>query len=57
MTRVIANDVADFQLTISDDGTMAKTAITFLPRFRMLKTPDSSGATTYYQTTLLRNDE
>ena len=55
--RVIANDVADFQLTISDDGTMARTTITFLPRFRMLKTAASSGATTYHQTTLLRNDE
>ena len=57
VAKAIASDVADFQLTISDDETMATTAITFAPRFRLLKTYGANPTTTLYQTTLLRNDE
>lgn len=57
VAKAIANDVADFALTISDDETMATTRITFSPRFRLLKTAATGTGTTLYQTTLLRNDE
>ncbi len=57
VAKAIASDVSDFQVSISDDETMAKTSITFAPRFRLLKTYAANATTTFTQTTLLRNDE
>jgi len=57
VAKAIATDVADFQLTISDNETMAKTSITFAPRFRLLNSYSSNATTAFYQTTFLRNDE
>jgi hypothetical protein len=57
VAKAIASDVADFQFTMSDDETMAKTSISFAPRFRLLNTYLTNATTTFYQTTLLRNDE
>ncbi len=51
----IATDVADFNVTITDDDVLAKTQITFSPRFRTGVNSTATAGTTYYQTTLLRN--
>jgi prepilin-type N-terminal cleavage/methylation domain-containing protein len=55
VAKAIANGVADFQVAISDDQTIARTSITYAPIFRLLKTYTANPSTTYYQTTLLRN--
>ena len=57
IARAIATDVSDFQVTLSEDGDLARTSITFTPRFKMHRTSGEDASTTYSQTTLLRNQE
>ena len=57
VARAIATDVSDFQVTLSEDGDLAHTSITFTPRFKMHRTSGDDAGTTYSQTTLLRNQE
>lgn len=57
VARAIATDVSDFQVTLSEDGDLAHTSITFTPRFKMHRTSADDAGTTYSQTTLLRNQE
>jgi hypothetical protein len=52
---VIATDVKDFCVTISDLDETATTQITFQPRFRTVASASAIAATTYFQTTLTRN--
>ena len=55
VAKVIANDIADFNVTISDSGDYATTTIKFSPRFRMAASTGGYGGTSLTQTTLLRN--
>lgn len=55
VATAIATDVADFNVTLSDDKSMAKTQITFTPRFHFGTSSNATTGTTLYQTTLLRN--
>lgn len=58
VAKAIASDVADFALTISNDGDYATTRIRFSPRFRMLATNSGVNAGTILtQTILLRNTD
>jgi hypothetical protein len=57
VARPIATDVSDFQVTLSDDGDLARTSITFTPRFKMHRIPGTDASTTFSQTILLRNHE
>lgn len=57
VARAIATDVSDFKVTLSEDGDIARTRITFTPRFKMHRTSSDDASTTYSQTTLLRNQE
>ena len=52
---VIASDVKDFNVTISDVDETATTQITFNPRFKSVLSAAAVAGTTYYQTTLTRN--
>ena len=54
-SQVIATDVKDFCVTISDLDETATTQITFQPRFRSVASSAAIAATTYFQTTLTRN--
>ena len=55
VATVIATDVKDFCVTISDLDETATTQITFQPRFRTVASASAIAATTYFQTTLTRN--
>lgn len=55
VAKVIAHDVADFNIAISESGDYAKTTIKFSPRFRLTPTPGGSAGTQFTQTTMLRN--
>lgn len=52
---IIATDVKDFCVSVSDLDETANTSITFQPRFRTVASADAVTATTYFQTTLTRN--
>jgi hypothetical protein len=52
---IIATDVRDFTVSISDLDETAQTQITFKPRFNNPASADAVAGTTYYQTTLTRN--
>lgn len=52
---VIATDVKDFNVSISDLDETAQTQISFNPRFRTAASADAVAGTTYFQTTLTRN--
>lgn len=52
---VIATDVRDFNVSISDVDETATTQITFNPRFKTVASAEAIAATTYFQTTLTRN--
>jgi hypothetical protein len=54
-TSIIATDVKDFNVSISDLDETAQTQITFNPRFRTAASADAVAGTTYFQTTLTRN--
>jgi hypothetical protein len=53
--NIIATDVKDFNVSISDLDETAQTNITFKPRFRTVASADAVSGTTYFQTTLTRN--
>lgn len=53
--QIIAENVADFQLSVEDLGKVVKTQITFAPRFRHVATAGTREATSVFTTTLLRN--
>ena len=55
VASIIATDVKDFNVSISDLDETAQTQITFNPRFRTVASADAVAATTYFQTTLTRN--
>jgi hypothetical protein len=55
--RTVANDVSDFQPSISDNGDFARVSVSFAPRFRFLKTSDGRTGTTCTETILFRNRE
>lgn len=55
VASIIATDVKDFNVSISDLDETAQTQITFNPRFRTVASADAIQATTYFQTTLTRN--
>jgi hypothetical protein len=62
VTSVIATDVKDFNVSVSDLDETAQTQITFQPRFRTINSVEAADlqadarlATTYYQTTGTRN--
>ena len=55
--HVIAKDVLNFQVTLSDDGDFARVSISFQPRFKFLRTSDAAAGTTCTETILLRNRE
>jgi len=55
VASIIATDVKDFNVSISDLDETAQTQITFNPRFRTLASADAVAGTTYFQTTLTRN--
>ena len=52
---VIARDVSDFNVNITDTDETAVTQITFRPIFHFNASADATAGTTYTQTTLLRN--
>jgi hypothetical protein len=52
---MIAQDVADFALVLSEDGTLANMSIAFATRFRPYNNSTLNSATTLRQTVLLRN--
>ena len=55
VASIIATDVKDFNVSISDLDETAQTQITFNPRFRTAASADATAGTTYFQTTLTRN--
>jgi hypothetical protein len=55
VASIIATDVKDFNVSISDLDETAQTQITFNPRFRTVTSADATAGTTYFQTTLTRN--
>ena len=55
VASVIATDVKDFSVAVSDLDETAQTQITFKPRFNNPASIDAVAGTTYYQTTLTRN--
>src|SRR5438552_9568085 len=55
VASIIATDVKDFNVSISDLDETAQTQITCNPRFRTLASADAVAGTTYFQTTLTRN--
>ncbi|HJT81844.1 MAG TPA: hypothetical protein VJ719_11655 [Chthoniobacterales bacterium] len=55
VASVIATEVKDFNVSISDLDETAQTQITFNPRFRTAASADAAAGTTYFQTTLTRN--
>jgi hypothetical protein len=55
VASIIATDVKDFTVSISDVDETAQTQITFNPRFRTAASTDAVAGTTYFQTTLTRN--
>jgi hypothetical protein len=54
-SAIIARDVKDFNVSISDLDETAQTQITFKPRFTNPASAAAVAGTTYYQTTLTRN--
>lgn len=54
-TQVIASDVKDFSVGVSDLDETAQTQITFQPRFTSPASAAAISGTTYFQTTLTRN--
>ena len=54
-TQVIATDVKDFSVGVSDQDETAQTQITFQPRFTNPSSAAAISGTTYFQTTLTRN--
>jgi hypothetical protein len=54
-TQIIANDVKDFSVGVSDLDETAQTQITFQPRFTNPASAAAISGTTYFQTTLTRN--
>jgi hypothetical protein len=57
VSKIIARDVKDFCVQVSDLDETAQTSITFQPRFTNLAAANANGVsgTTYFQTTLTRN--
>jgi hypothetical protein len=55
VAKMIARDVKDFNVSVSDLDETAQTSITFQPRFRTLASTEAVSGTTYFQTTLTRN--
>lgn len=55
VASIIATDVKDFNVSISDLDETAQTQITFKPRFRTTASAEAIAGTTYFQTTLTRN--
>lgn len=54
-SSIIARDVKDFSVAVSDLDETAQTQITFQPRFNNPSSAAAVAGTTYYQTTLTRN--
>lgn len=57
VAKAIANDVADFNVTLNSSGDYATTTIKFSPRFRLKATSGGVTGTQFTQTTLLRNSD
>lgn len=55
VAQMIATDVKDFNVSVSDLDETAQTQITFKPRFNNPASAAAIEGTTYYQTTLTRN--
>jgi len=55
VASLVATDVKDFNVSISDLDETAQTQIKFNPRFRTAASADATAGTTYFQTTLTRN--
>jgi hypothetical protein len=55
VSTMIARDVKDFGVAVSDLDETAQPQITFQPRFKTLASTDAVSGTSYFQTTLTRN--